>query len=167
MTAPARPPSYYDAFDAVELSPRKGIPWLIENFVSTAKWFNDWVVEDVGMPVRLHAAGPSSIGFEAGGVSGTIELSADRSGWLLAVARIGPSEVFRGYVERQYEQYEIWPPNAGRADAEDAPGVIGKRAHWIGLSPEVWPALAPLANELGGVHIAVDEAKLRERTDRP
>ena len=165
MTAPTRAPSYYDPIGGIEMPPREGVPWLIDTFVSTARWFNDWLVEDVGIPVRLEAAGPSSIGFEAPGVSGVIELSADASGWLLAVARIGATEVFRGYVERAYEQCEIWPPNAGSADAEDSPGRIGKRAMWVSFRAEVWPVLAPLANELGGVNISVDEVKLRERID--
>ena len=72
-------------------------------------------------------------------MSGVIELAAEETGWLVAVARIGHVEVFRGYVERPYEQYEIWPPHAGLADGE-APGRIGKRTTWVSFAAASWPA---------------------------
>lgn len=162
MTAPTRPPFYVDAIGGDDnVPPEQAVPWLIGRFVSAAKWFPDWRVEDVGIAVRLHVMGPTSIAFEAEGVRGVIELAADETGWLVAVARIGEAELFRGYIELPYEEYEIWPPHAGAADGEE-PGRIGKRATWISFAASSWPALAPLANRDGGVNLTIDEAKLRE-----
>ncbi len=165
MTAPTRPPLYADAIAGDDnVPPERAIPWLIDCLVSAAKWFPDWIAEDMRVTARLHATGPGRIGFEADGMRGVIELSADESGWLVAVARVGEAELFRGYIERPYEEYEIWPPHADAAEG-DAPGRIGKRVTWISFAASAWPALAPLANPEGGVNISIDEGKLRETMD--
>ncbi len=163
MTAPTRPPVYCDAIGGNDnVPPEDAIPWFIDNFVSQAKWFPDWLVDDEGGPlVRLAALGPRLIGFDAAGVSGEIEFSADGSGWLLAVARVGGSEVFRAYIERVYEEYEVWPPGAGAAPFEAEGGRIGKKASWISLRTEFWPILQPLANENGWLNMREDETRVR------
>jgi hypothetical protein len=167
MSAPARPPVYADAIAGDDnVAPDRAIPGLIDSIVSAAKGFPDWVVEDLGVAVHLHVSGPSSIEYEAKGARGVIELSAEETGWLVAVARTGAAEMFRGYIERPYEDYEIWSPQAGAA-AGEAPGRIGKRATWISFAAASWPALAPLANDEGGVNIAIDEAKLRVTMRKP
>ena len=71
------------------------------------------------------------------------------------------AELFRGYIELPYEDYEIWPPHAGAAEGE-APGRIGKGTTWISFAASSWPILSLLANSEGGVNIVVNEAKLRE-----
>lgn len=161
MTAPSRPPIFADAIAGHDdVPPARAVPWLIDSLVFAARAFPDWIVDDVGIPVRLHVAGPSSIAFETNGARGVIELSAVESAWLVAVARIGETELARFYVERPYEEYELWPPHAGLAEGE-APGCIGKRATWISFGTGSWLGVAPLANKEGGVTIAVDEARLR------
>src|SRR5690606_17872093 len=110
--------------------PATGGPWLIDSFVSTARHFADWMVADDALPIRVWAiaehakTGAGRIGFAAGGVEGEIVLSMAPGGWVLAVASIGGAEVFRGYVDRQWEQCDIWPVGATPARDDEGPGRI-------------------------------------------
>ncbi len=156
VTAPTRPPLYIDAIAGQEpLPPGEAVPWLVGNLVSAAQLFPQWVIEDLTIPLHLQPNGGSIIGFTAGGVSGTIAFAQDSSDWLLAVAEIEGRELFRGYIERAYEEYDIWPPDAGAAEGE-APGRIGKHASWISLDARAWPTLSPLAPQ-GWFNTRLDE----------
>lgn len=164
MTAPLRPPFYTDAIGGRDDVPAaEAVAWFTDTFVSKAKWCPDWIVEDRDIPIDLAAADEATIAFSAAGIAGTVRFGADPSGWLTAVATVGGREVFRGFVERAYEAYEVWPPGAGTAEGE-APGTIGKRADRVNLAAEAWPALRPLADG-GHVSFVADEARLRIRMD--
>lgn len=168
MSAPTRKPFYYDFSNSEDgLPPEQGAPWVIDDFVSIARHFTDWLVEDRRLPfqVRPLAAlkdGAARISFAGDGHYGLIELTPDPSGWVLVVGKVGEREVFRGYLDRPYEHYELWPVDAEPAADEEGPGRIGKIQSWIGLSADAWPALKPLADERGWVTLVVDEDKLRQ-----
>lgn len=168
MTAPARPPVYADAIAGRDdVPPEEAVPWLIGNFISSAMTFPDWVIDEAAIPVALRVTGPASVRFAAASVEGELVFSADPSGWIVAVATIGSREVFRAYVERNYEEYEVWPPDAGAIPvAGKEPGRIGKHATWVSLNAAAWPVLRPVANPDGWVNIVVDEDALRRRLDR-
>jgi hypothetical protein len=75
------------------------------------------------------------------------------SGYVRVTARRGGVDLIRAWLDRPYEEYDLWPSGAVFPErrTEDAPGRIGKRLSWIVLDSRVWPALAPLANEVGFV----------------
>jgi hypothetical protein len=56
----------------------------------------------------------------------------------------GGASIFRAYLDRPYQEFELWP--AGAAKSDDSPGRMGKRRNWLSLDVEAWPALAPLAD---------------------
>jgi len=170
MTAPAKTPLYWDYGTSDEgYPPAQGGPWLIDDFVSTAGTFRDWMVEGDDLPIavwpicRYETAGVGKIGFGLKGVEGEITLSMDSSGWVLAVAHIGGSEVFRGYIDNIWEQCDIWPAGATPSREDDGPGQIGKHRTWVGLSTTAWPQLLNLAKGLEAIIFEVDDAKLRAR----
>jgi hypothetical protein len=76
-------------------------------------------------------------------------------------ATCGGREVFRAWVDRPYDEYDLWPDCEAvpaRRDV-DAPGHIGKRRNWINLSTSAWPQLARFANVFGVVALSeADEA---------
>lgn len=170
MSAPARPPFYWDFGNSDEgYPPAQGGPWLIDNFLSTAETFEDWMVEGDDFPVRVWAiaryetAGAGKIGFEAKGAEGEITLTMDPSGWIVCVAQIGGTEVFRGYIDRIWEQSDIWPVGAMPGPGDEGPGRIGKRQTWVGLSTTAWPQLQSIANGLKTIMFEIDEARLRSK----
>lgn len=173
MSAPAKAPYYWDHGTTDEGdTPDFGGPWLIDSLVHVARYFNDWKVEglDLAITVRDIAeykdGGVGRIGFSARGVEGEIALTMDPSGWVLAVARIGETEVFRGYIDRTWEMCDIWPAGATPSRDDEGPGRIGKRQHWVGLAVEDWPQLQAIANGQDSVFFEVDEDKLRVVMDR-
>jgi hypothetical protein len=173
MSAPTKAPYYWDHGTTEDGDPpAQGGPWLIDNLVVTARYFNDWMVEglDLAISVRDIAeykdGGVGRIGFSARGVEGEIALTLDPSGWVLAVARIGETEVFRGYIDRPWEMIDIWPPGSTPAKDEESPGRIGKKQTWVGLATDVWPALQAIANGQDSLFFEVDEAKLRIQMER-
>lgn len=168
MSAPARKPHYWDHGTSEEgYAPEQGGAWLIDDFVSIAKYFPDWIAEEDGLAIRIEPlaryedGGVGRIGFSCNGVSGEIALTLDPSGWVLAVATIADPEVFRGYVDRPWEQCEIWPPGREPVGDEEAPGRIGKKQTYVSLSDTEWPQLVGLTKGLGRIIFEVDEAKLR------
>ncbi len=166
MSAPTRKPWFGDAIGGLDQvdDPIAEATFIIDNFASTAKSFPDWIGDDLGLEVRLtvveRVPAKTVIDWVAGGASGTIEFSLDPSGWILAVGKLGEVEVARGYIEHIYEAYEIYPPGMRIAGNDESPGRFGKKMHWVGLSPQKWPALLPLARD-GGIVFSVDDSKLR------
>lgn len=91
------------------------------------------------------------------------------SGWLSIAAMYCGQEVFRAWLDRPFEEYELWPEGAtipgGRTI--DSPGRIGKRRNWINLTAAAWPQLARFANAAGIVAAIEAEAPMVERPDGP
>jgi hypothetical protein len=173
VSAPAKAPYYWDYGTTEEGdTPEFGGPWLINGFVSTAGHFADWMIEGRDFPIRVWAiadyekTGAGRIGFTAAGLEGEIMLTMDPTGWVLAVAQIGGTEVFRGYIDRRWEQCDIWPAGATPDRDAEGPGRIGKRQHWVALAVDVWPQLGSIANGLDAVMFEVDEDKLRVVMDK-
>lgn len=164
MSPPTWTPSYYEAIygrEAPDLL--KEARYIIDDMVSIAKRLPDWTLDDTGIAITL-SAGEGRIGFEANGISGEVVLDIE-DGWIRAVATVGGTEVFRGYIERQYEEYDVWPPGATDPKAEE-PGRLGKHLMWASLDSAVWPGIKAVANEGGWVNVEHDEAAMIERNRR-
>ena len=76
--------------------------------------------------------------------------------WLLILAsmlsvELAGAEIWRGYIDRPYEELNIWQPGAvfPARRTQEAPGRIGKRLTWLVLDGNTWPALAPIVNDVG------------------
>ncbi len=168
MSAPSRPAFYYDGIFGNDAggNPAEESGWLVDDFLSVAKSFPDWMVEDLGIEVRLSVTDHRPlkrvvIAWETATAHGTIQASSDPSGYVLIIGSLGDKEVFRAYLDRPYEEYELWPPGADPGKEDEGPGRMGKHKNWVSLRVSAWPALAPLSNRLGGVNIIMDEAKPR------
>jgi hypothetical protein len=171
VSAPAKAPYYWDFGTSEEgYPPAYGGPWYIDSMVGDAAVFEDWKIEGDGSPVvvwpitKYEETGTGKIGFGAKGVQGEIALTMDPSGWILAVATIAGKEVFRGFIDRPWEQYDIWPVGATPERNEEGPGRIGKKRAWVALSTEAWPQLLSYAGGSEALIVEIDENKLRENS---
>lgn len=172
MSAPERPPFYYEPLSNgdVSMDPAKASGWLVDDLVSTARTFPEWMTEDAVLTIDLtvleHEQGRRAvIGWRTAPADGTLMATADPSGWVKLVGATGGREVFTAYLDRPWEQYEFWPPGAKPAKGEEGPGRMGKKQFWIGLGADIWPALGPIADAEGWVHFEIDEKRLRARQE--
>lgn len=172
MSAPARPPFYYEPLSNGETSmdPARACGWLVDDLVSTATTFPEWISEDGALTIDLTVLEHEKeqravIGWRTAPADGTLTLTADPSGWVKVVGAIGTHEVFTAYMDRPWEQYELWPHGATPAKDAEAPGRMGKKQAWVGLDPDIWPALKPIANAEGWVHLEIDDKRLSARMD--
>lgn len=78
-----------------------------------------------------------------GAISGHIKLSIDPSLWVRADFHRDGAWFGRGWIERCYEECEIWPDGAdgivGPKVEDDPPGRISKRGSWIQFDTTQWP----------------------------
>lgn len=170
MSAPTRAPYYWDHGTSEEgYPPGEAAGWLVDDMAWDARYSPDWKwgAVEIDLSLVAHDKGKRSvISFSGGGVSGTVSFVPDPSGWVLVTAAIGGTEVFRGYMDRPWEMYEIWAPGATPGKDDEGPGHMGKKLAWVGLNPDFWPALLPLADAEGSVMFEVDDDRLRIRMDR-
>ncbi len=157
-TPPKTAPYFFDPYNEEGDDPHRASAFLMGQLVSAVRISPDWFVDDDANPTPFslnvieHRQNERAlIGFSGGGVTGQIELKTDPSGYLLAVGYLDGKAVFRGYIDQPYEERDIWPPGAefDPRRTVDAPGRIGKRGTWIVVNTKVWPAFAPVANEVG------------------
>lgn len=169
MTAPLRPPAYYDSIRGGDADGDPAVEscWIVDDIAGTVKTFPDWRVDETGREVRLAIAAHRPlkrlvIAWEAGNLRGTIEVAPDPSGYVLVVGRLGEGEddVFRAYLDHPYEEYELWPDGVPAGTGEESPGRMSKRRTWVSLSTVAWPTLAA-AGGRDWFNAAVDEEKLR------
>jgi hypothetical protein len=78
-----------------------------------------------------------------GAINGHIELSIDTSLWVRADFHRDNAWFGRGWIERCYEECEIWSDGAdgivGPKVEDDPPGRISKRGSWIQFDTTQWP----------------------------
>lgn len=78
-----------------------------------------------------------------GAVTGRIELSIDPSFWVRADIYRDEAWFGRGWIDRCFEELEIWPDGAdgvvGPRVEDDPPGRISKRGAWIQFDTLQWP----------------------------
>lgn len=170
MSAPSRPPTFCDAIGGTTDPLDRAAGWLIDDIARMPKYFPDWFVDnETPIPVSLtlmeHEAETRAVlTWNAGSATGTLTATRDPVGWLVLAAEHEGVEVFRGYIERIYEEYEVWPPGSD-GEGVESPGRIGKKKSWTSLVASAWPLLSPIA-ENGWVNIRIDDQKLSARMDR-
>lgn len=160
--APAWPPYHFDLTDpdGPGLDTGVQLPLLIADFVYEAAHTIDWRLDDdskllVRLTVLEKQERHARIAFAAGGIEGAIVLEVDLSGWLRIEASVAGAEVFRAFLDRPYEEYELWPVDAVKA--RESPGHMGKKRNWLSLHADAWPALRPIANAGGWVNLMAME----------
>lgn len=79
-------------------------------------------------------------------LEGRITLSPDPSHWVKVEVFLGAFRVLVAYLDRPWEEYELWPSGAVEK-TDEAPGRIGKRRNWVNLSVTAWPVLERFAAE--------------------
>lgn len=79
----------------------------------------------------------------SGVINGRIELSIVPGLWLRADFYRDGAWFGRGWIERCYEECEIWPDasdgRVGPRVEDDPPGRISKRGYWIQFDTSQWP----------------------------
>lgn len=139
---------------------------LIDRLAGAAELFPDWLADSIGrdvvLSVEARVPGRTVLRWSCAGHEGTVTFTADPSGWLVAVAEYRGREVFRGYFDHVYEEFDIYPPGWGAPDhKKDAPGRMGKKMSWVSLSIEHWPALRAVAGDENFANFRQDDAKVR------
>jgi hypothetical protein len=88
-----------------------------------------------------------------GALTGHIELSVAPSLWVRAEVYLGDAWCGRGWIERCYEECEIWPDASdgivGPRPEDDPPGRISKRGYWVQLDTSQWPGYVSAERYIG------------------
>lgn len=88
-----------------------------------------------------------------GAIEGRIELSIAPSLWVRADVYLKDVWFARGWIERCYEEFEIWPDAAdgviGPKVEDDPPGRISKRGYWIQFDTGQWPGYESAKRTIG------------------
>ena len=156
---PQTPPHYFDFTDpdGPQNDPLPAAAWLLDNLVLAAGADPRWIFDDdsdrgVELAVIEHQPGQGgTIAITSGGVALLLSLAVDPSGYVRATVDHAGAEIWRGYIDRPYEELDIWPPGAvfPALRTVEAPGRIGKRLTWLVLDSRPWPALTPIVNNAG------------------
>jgi hypothetical protein len=89
----------------------------------------------------------------SGAIDGRIELCIAPSFWVLADFYRGDAWFGRGWIERCYEECEIWPDASdgiiGSRVEDDPPGRISKRGYWIQFDTPQWPGYHSATRTIG------------------
>ena len=156
MTAPERPPSFFDRLtgeDVPEPAARREPGFLLDDLARDAALWPEWLIDDdsqrvVVLSVVEHVSEQKLVvSFSLGRPLGTVTATPDASGYLRIVVDVGGTEFLTAYVERIWEEYELWPPGAKAAMGEESPGRLGKHRSWVSLSTVGWPALSAITDE--------------------
>jgi hypothetical protein len=162
MASPARPPSFFNALtgdDTPHPDSLREPALLIDDLAGDAKLWPNWLLDDdsqrmITLNVTEHVPEQKVvIAFTVGGLHGAVTAVPDPSGYLRLVVDANGAELLTAYVERIWEEYEIWPPGATAAPGEEAPGHMGKHRSWVSVSAKGWPSLAAVANSHGWLNL--------------
>lgn len=89
----------------------------------------------------------------SGVINGRIEVSIDADLWLRADVYRDGAWFGRGWIERGFEECEIWPDASdgliGPRVEDDPPGRISKRGFWIQFDTSQWPGYESTARWIG------------------
>ena len=158
MSAPERPPIFFDRLSGVPLgdeAARREPGLLLDDLAGDVGSGADWLVDDdsgrrFALAVASHQPQQRlEIAITGPGTAASVIAVPDVSGYLRVELVLGGMLMFTGYVEQIWEEFDIWPPDASAAAGEEAPGRMGKRRNWLSLSVAGWPALAAIAGTEG------------------
>jgi len=162
MTAPSRPPSFFDQLagrDTPQPDALREPGFLLDSLANDATLWPDWLLDDDSqrrIVLRLveHVREQRAvIGFSLDKLSGTVTAMPDPSGYLRIEVEIDGASVLTAYLERIWEEHELWPPDVSANPGDEAPGRLGKHRSWVSISATGWPVLAGVANENGWLNL--------------
>ena len=157
---PKRKPWFFDGATGREFTAPETADEMkaaIDRIGFEAEHFPHWVIDDGpfgGLAITLSLIDrdwgkPTTVLAKTGQGDAWIVAEPDPSGFVRVSVDWRGVRVFTAFLDRPYEQYELWPPDA--EDEGEAPGYVGKRMSWVGLDVAAWPVLQPLANPYGGL----------------
>lgn len=138
-TPPPRPPEYF-AVTQGDASRAQAALQMLDFLASQLKYFPEWRGEDelrVRVDELSHSDMHARFGFmwvrddESG--SGILALGIGAEDWVVADISLDAAPTRRFWIERIYEEIEIWP-DGGISTASplpEAPGRISKRGFWL------------------------------------
>jgi hypothetical protein len=140
---PIRSPHFFDDGDGpATLGAAQGLLFLLCSFARRSAVWRDRHGREVSVTVARETDRTAVITL-TGALSGHIELSIDPSFWVRADFHRDNAWFGRGWIERCYEECEIWPDGAdgivGPRVEDDPPGRISKRGAWIQFDTTQWP----------------------------
>lgn len=162
MSAPARTPRFFNALIGAHTPYPDALRepgFLLDDLAGDVKIWPHWLLDDnsqrrITLTLVEHVPEQRAvIAFAVDGISGTITATPDPSAYLRIVAEVDGTVYLTTYVERIWEEYELWPPDAMATFGVESPGRMGKHRSWASISAAGWPALAGIANSSGWLNL--------------
>jgi hypothetical protein len=162
MTAPSRPPSFFNSLTGRDVDFPASLRepgFLIDDLAGDVRNWPNWLVDDdsqrrISLSLIEHVTEQRVvIGFVVDGAQGTVTATPDPSGYLRVLVAFEGADYLTLFVERIWEEYELWPPGAAAAIGDEAPGHMGKHRSWVSISASGWPVLAEIANSHGWLNV--------------
>jgi hypothetical protein len=141
--SPIRAPHYFwDGDGPATLASAQFLLGLLCDFARLSPVWKDRAGRDVLVTVEHEARGDARIAL-GGAFDGHIELVVTPSLWVRADVFLSGAWFARGWIERCFEECEIWPDGAdgvvGPRVEDDPPGRISKRGSWVQFDTSQWP----------------------------
>ncbi len=140
---PIRAPHYcWDEDGAATPGSAQFLLGLLCDFAGFSPVWKDRAGRDIAVSVERETPREALITL-GGALEGRIELSIAPSLWVRADVYLSGAWFGRGWIERCYEECEIWPDGAdgivGPRVEDDPPGRISKRGYWVQFDTAQWP----------------------------
>lgn len=150
---PIRAPHFFwDDDGPVTLASAQGLLFLLCSFASLSPVWRDRAGRDIAVNLVRKTNQNALIQF-TGAIEGRIELSIAPSFWVRADVYLGDTWFGRGWIERCFEECEIWPDAAdgivGPNVEDDPPGRISKRGYWMQFDTSQWPGYQSATRTIG------------------
>ncbi len=150
---PVRAPHFvWDDDGPATLASAQGLLFLLCSFASFSPIWRDRAGRDIAVNLVRETTEDALIQF-TGAIEGRIELSIAPSFWVRADVYLGDAWFGRGWIERCYEECEIWPDAAdgiiGPKVEDDPPGRISKRGYWMQFDTSQWPGYESATRTIG------------------
>ena len=150
---PIRAPHYFwDEDGPATLGSAQFLLGLLCDFAGLSPIWKDRAGRDIAVSVVRETKQDALITL-SGALDGRIELSVAPSLWVRAEVYLGAGWFGRGWIERCYEECEIWPDASdgvvGPLVSDDPPGRISKRGYWLQFDTSQWPGYESAAGTIG------------------
>lgn len=150
---PLRAPHFFDDNDGpATLGSAQGLLSLLCQFAEFSAVWLDRTGQEIAVKLERETDHDALITL-SGVINGRIELSIAQSLWVRAEFYRDGRWFGRGWIERCYEECEIWPDGAdgivGPRVEDDPPGRISKRGYWIQFDTAQWPGYESVTRTIG------------------
>lgn len=139
---PTRAPRFiWDDDGPATLSSAEGLLSLLCFFARFQRTWHDRDGRDISVTVEFETQQDARITL-SGAINGHIELAIAPSLWLRADFYRDSEWFGRGWIERCWEDCEIWPDasdgRVGPSVEDDPPGRISKKGSWVQFDTSQW-----------------------------